>query len=61
VALWSKDKQPAEKSAAPLSGMGAARDDVVMPVLVEIRDLLKEQAEFNTWLKERLIANGTLP
>jgi hypothetical protein len=56
--MWSK-KRPAERSAAPLATL-EVRDDLTLPLLTEIRDLLKEQCEFNAWLKAKLLAANTL-
>lgn len=54
--FW-KNKQPAEQSAAPLGAI-EVREDASGELLVEIRDLLKKQVEFNDWLKQQMIDNG---
>jgi len=53
MALW-KDKRPAEKSAEPLAAL-EVREDLTLPMLTEIRDLLKEQVEIGRDLQRKLI------
>jgi hypothetical protein len=52
VALW-KNKRPAEQSAAPLTGV--LSEDTTVPLLTEIRDLLKEQVEMGRDLQRKLV------
>lgn len=55
--MW-KNKRPAEQSAAPLSGV--LSEDTTIPLLTEMRDLLKQQAEDFRWLREKLERGNVL-
>jgi len=56
MAKWFKDKRPAEQSAVPLTTPVEVSEDA-SGLLVEIRDLLKKQVEFNDWLKQQMLDN----
>jgi hypothetical protein len=51
--MWGKNKRPAEQSAAPLTGV--LSEDTTVPLLTEIRDLLKEQVEMGRDLQRKLV------
>lgn len=53
MGIW-KNKRPAEQSAAPFAAL-EVREDLTLPVLTEIRDLLKEQVEIGRDLQRKLV------